>query len=1010
MKINDSKKPKFSIKNVYVNRMYKPKKQNIQNKINSNNGKNSQDNKNNQSINFNSKIIFFNKKTKKTLYEKFYPNKSLIRGQEYFASQKKIHNNTNLNRNEKSLSLGVFTNFTISGRKLGQKRYEIINPLKERSNSENKINSFNRTYTFFNNKNNNQKSYSKTNQNYRKQERKKIEKISINLSDIEYQNIPNNSYNFSASNLNNIYNNKKSISPIQSTNNRKKNIYSEKNHKNDFQDEKNISYTKLHKKAINSIMTPKSHKNFSNSNIISPNNNNNNKLKIKNDKNGRIKKYILNNLSDKRNCQSRQCFRQYLEGPFKSSDIKKGKIINNQNYLNYNSPLSKKCESKGIENVSILNSPTIPSISSIVEENNNSLKINKKYICNNKKINYKNNINIYKNNNKNKLKKNILPLRNDINLNLTSKGFFSDYEKKRKEIKEKEIFEISAIFIQSVFRGYLVKSRLESFLYKYKFYNKGFEILEKIFASLLDKRINIKEEKKIFMNYLMILKKDIFSKTNININNKSCKTFKLINFPNSPLSDKDIRKSRHYEDLYLHKEIGERFNIIKQNKEKELEKKYKEELDGINNKMSLLIEENNKLKDINQKNKYKENKYKELSKDNKKKENIINIITNDNQNLAKQLKIIKDKNNKLTIHNQGNINYLNESNNLFNKYKDLFTDYRHLYLFFIIYKKKVHLLDILRKYFDKFKNITTEISNNNKINILLREQKLIYLIKNKRNKEYIFLKNNFSKFYFRGLMNNKEKENITSIIKEKLKNIIYNKEKKRKFLFKSYLYKFYYKGMISDLNNDKNEYILEKKKADKEKIKHLFISMEHRTNKHNFLIIRDCFDKWNLFSKILGMKAITDEKKRKKRQKQRMKKKIENKSVNNNYFTNNNITHLEKNNNINVINKEKEKDKYTIICSEHSITTDFSGGDINGENKIDKIMKASEKLGELFYKATMNYKSLENKKKDINSNKEINYKGNQKIKQSDKKIKQNNEDNNENNNESDEDSGDSFGI
>ena len=222
MKINDSKKPKFSIKNVYVNRMYKPKKQNIQNKINSNNGKNSPDNKNNQSINFNSKIIFFNKKNKKTLYEKFYPNKSLIRGQEYFASQKKIHNNTNLNRNEKSLSLGVFTNFTISGRKLGQKRYEIINPLKERSNSENKINSFNRTYTFFNNKNNNQKSYSKTNQNYRKQERKKIEKISINLSDIEYQNIPNNSYNFSASNLNNIYNNKKSISPIQSTNNRKK--------------------------------------------------------------------------------------------------------------------------------------------------------------------------------------------------------------------------------------------------------------------------------------------------------------------------------------------------------------------------------------------------------------------------------------------------------------------------------------------------------------------------------------------------------------------------------------------------------------------------------------------------------------------------------------------------------------------------------------------------------------------------------------------------------------------
>ena len=78
------------------------------------------------------------------------------------------------------------------------------------------------------------------------------------------------------------------------------------------------------------------------------------------------------------------------------------------------------------------------------------------------------------------------------------------------------------------------------------------------------------------------------------------------------------------------------------------------------------------------------------------------------------------------------------------------------------------------------------------------------------------------------------------------KTIPLNKEKSHKFLLKSYFYKFYYKGMISDLNDDKNEYILEQKKADKEKIKHLFISMDHRTNKHNFLIIRDCFDKWNL--------------------------------------------------------------------------------------------------------------------------------------------------------------------
>ena len=116
---------------------------------------------------------------------------------------------------------------------------------------------------------------------------------------------------------------------------------------------------------------------------------------------------------------------------------------------------------------------------------------------------------------------------------------------------------------------------------------------------------------------------------------KSCKTFKLINMPTSPLTESEgMSVQNKFADLYLHKEIGERFNILKQNsnREKELERKHKEELDDINNKIIKLIKENNILKNINQKNKINESKYKELSLENKKKENIINIITNDNQN------------------------------------------------------------------------------------------------------------------------------------------------------------------------------------------------------------------------------------------------------------------------------------------------------------------------------------------------------------------------------------------
>ena len=111
-----------------------------------------------------------------------------------------------------------------------------------------------------------------------------------------------------------------------------------------------------------------------------------------------------------------------------------------------------------------------------------------------------------------------------------------------------------------------------------------------------------------------------------------------------------MKKNKYYQDFFLHKETRERFNIItSNNKEKDIEKKYKDKLEGINLKLNKLINENNVLKDINQKNIIKESKYREMSKDNKKKDDIINIITNDNKTLAKKLKIIQDKFNKLKL-------------------------------------------------------------------------------------------------------------------------------------------------------------------------------------------------------------------------------------------------------------------------------------------------------------------------------------------------------------------------
>ena len=96
-----------------------------------------------------------------------------------------------------------------------------------------------------------------------------------------------------------------------------------------------------------------------------------------------------------------------------------------------------------------------------------------------------------------------------------------------------------------------------------------------------------------------------------------------------------------------------------------------------------------------------------------------------------------------------------------------------------------------------------------------------------------------------------------------------------------------------------------------------------------------------------------------------MKKKIENKSANQYINHNNNILNLAKSHNLNIVNRDKD-----II----SVTTDFSGGEINGENKNDKVMKAGEKLGEFFYKD----KPLDNKNKNnLIINKEINSKENE---------------------------------
>jgi hypothetical protein len=277
-----------------------------------------------------------------------------------------------------------------------------------------------------------------------------------------------------------------------------------------------------------------------------------------------------------------------------------------------------------------------------------------------------------------------------------------------------------------------------------------------------------------------------------------------------------------------------------------------------------------------------------------------------------------------------------------------------------------------------------------------------------KNKANIITNNNLINLYYNDIIKYKEFKSRNNLIKEKLINLIKNKEKYYRSFIKSNFKKFYYNGIISCIIEEKNENMQREKTKKLNNLKKTIISIENRANNYFIKKHKNCFNKWKLISKFLTMKAFTDEKKRKKRQKQRTKKRLEKNKSANKYLSNSN-------NSISNIHNEKintnifrEKDK-EINYLEHSVTTEFSGMEISIDNRTDKIMRATDKLKGIFYKAALFYKLLENKNnisKDGNAeninNRNIGKNNNE---------KQNVKDDNRNDDEDDEDSGESsFGI
>jgi hypothetical protein len=291
----------------------------------------------------------------------------------------------------------------------------------------------------------------------------------------------------------------------------------------------------------------------------------------------------------------------------------------------------------------------------------------------------------------------------------------------------------------------------------------------------------------------------------------------------------------------------------------------------------------------------------------------------------------------------------------------LLSKIKNLYLYILVSKKISNSKMCLRKHFDRYKSQIIKLNNKLRYNSNLSNILLCgVLSKIKQN-----LKGNIFHMFLQMYNNNILNKNNSQ--KNKLFYLLKRKEAKEKDLLKLSFNNFRNKGTIYQIEQEKIKYIemLHMKKINN--IKQIINKLEKKIKTYYIYRLSSSFEKWKLISKILAMKAVTDEKKRKKRQKQRTKKKSDkNKSANKYYLnsdiiTSNCLKTSYSNSNFNIskdLNKEKEMSNYF----EHSSTTEFSGGEIDN-NKFSKITRATEKLHELFGKAIMKIKIPDNTNK-----------------------------------------------
>ena len=516
---------------------------------------------------------------------------------------------------------------------------------------------------------------------------------------------------------------------------------------------------------------------------------------------------------------------------------------------------------------------------------------------------------------------------------------------------KEQIFEQSAIIIQSVYRGCLIRFQINNLLKAYK----GIDALSHFFKFYFWK---------YFRNNL-IMKSNILNNeadSKMSISSISCISA-LFNTNNKNFIFKSFNSK-------LFKEVHENFFFLNNNK-------YLETFQDSNSKKVIWNKKKASKKYLIPQNN-KNNTYLTNNKEKCLKKIVLNQINNSKINLLKNflkfyyngiyLKNFEEVSRKNNVKQKKLMNIIEIKER---KYKLILLrkNFYQLHFFGLVkyMEKNRYYLNNGGRLFDiaKLNNIN---KNTNKFVILKRIRIL---------KKILFTKREF---------NNKDNKNILKIFFYKfhlLGIFFYMRKELRKRIITKKLF-------LSEKNN--SNIILKDNESKKARIA-ILKKLINKRSKKLYYICKNTFDKWNLRTKIFSMIAIDKEKKKKRRIKKRNNKKLgtnnsnnPNKNNNINNSNNSNICNNNTNKKCEVSNNSnnKLKLKTNIIKAdyfvEHCNSVIFSNKiKINDYHRLNQfVIKINNILTKKFYFFSLicnnsNNKKNENKKEVNKINEEIDF-------------------------------------